>query len=66
MGELVFRVRRVAGGWVVDGAQPIGGVTDRASAVDLAAGIVTAIRRARGEARLIVEDPDDAGADAGF
>lgn len=58
MQEMVFRVRKVAGGWVVEDGRRVGGATDKESALDLARGMVSAINRHGGAARLICEEDD--------
>lgn len=56
MAELVFRVRKVSGGWIVEADKQIGAITDRANAIDLARGMAQAIRKTGGVVRLEIED----------
>jgi hypothetical protein len=64
MREIVFRVRQVPGGWIVQGDEPdvrtqsadrVGSITDKANALDLAHGMASAIRQTGGQARVIVD-----------
>jgi hypothetical protein len=66
VAEMLFRVRRTPGGWVVEGGngdgqrlddpKRIGQITDKASALDLASGMAAAIRRTGGQARVIADE----------
>ena len=53
--EIVFRVRQIAGGWIVEQGRQIGGVMDRQTAVDMAQDMVAVIRRTGGLARVEVD-----------
>lgn len=57
MAEMVFKVRWVASGWVVEDGSQMGPFVAREQAADLAEGMASALR-SRGEpARVVYEEP---------
>jgi hypothetical protein len=56
MVAVEFRVRRTPAGWVVVGIETYGPFVARDQAVDLARGMVSAVRATGKDAELIVED----------
>jgi hypothetical protein len=55
MSVIEFRVKRTLAGWVVESASTYGPFVAKDQAVDLARGMVSAVRATGNEARLIVE-----------
>jgi len=55
MTRLTFTVVEEATGWFVNGGDPLGPFVSKQRAVDLAEGMVTAIRACGEEAELVVE-----------
>jgi hypothetical protein len=56
MAAIEFRVRRTVDGWVVVSAATHGPFAAKDQAVDLARGMVSAVRATGRDAELIVED----------
>ena len=56
MSDLVFRVRRTAGGWAVEGPVWTSATMAKADALNLADGMAAAIRQVGAAARVGVED----------
>jgi hypothetical protein len=55
MTRIVFTVVEEATGWFVNGANPLGPFFSKARALDLAQGMVAAIRASGEDAELVVE-----------
>ena len=55
MTRLIFTVVEEATGWFVNGGDPLGPFFSKQRAIDLAEGMVTAIRACGEEAELVVE-----------
>ncbi len=58
MADVAFRVRKTPDGWVVVGAETYGPFVAKDQAVDLARGMVSAVRATGKDAELIVEGED--------
>lgn len=56
MSKLIFRVRQVSAGWIVEDGTAIGPFVSKEQALDLAQGMVLVIRDAGQEAEYLVED----------
>jgi len=55
MAAVEFRVKRTAAGWVVVGVETYGPFVTKDQAVDLARGMVSAVRATGKDAQLVVE-----------
>ncbi len=56
MAELLIKVLRLPGGWIVMTDRQIGRMTDKDNALDLAHGMASAVRSTGGLARVEIED----------
>jgi len=56
MAAIEFRVRRTDDGWIVVSGETYGPLPTREKALDLAYGMVTAVRSSGREARVVIED----------
>jgi hypothetical protein len=55
MAVIEFRVKKTLAGWVVESASTYGPFVARDQAIDLARGMISAVRATGKEAKLIVE-----------
>jgi len=64
MAVIEFRVKKSLAGWVVESASTYGPFVARDQAIDLARGMISAVRATGKEAELIVEGDTPPGASA--